>query len=221
MANRSFPEILKMAYIISNKTSITNTMKLPKLIKRLTTHHGWRNKRLTILQVRDISLPSRFFLHYLQPQRVWTRLKNSEFLLFRVTFSDITCFFYLVLTIRILLSLQETEASSVPKIFIEPTKGKTFDRKTKTNFRRVKKGVENEEERLPIYPLPFSSLPKYLVHFSLRASRLNDKLLFLHLLESNHRIEPSFLTNIIPVPAGKSAPQKEHFLGFGMTKSPS
>ena len=71
--------------------------------------------------------------------------------------------------------------------------------------------------RLWIYPLPFSSLPKYLVHFSLRASRLNAKLLFLHLLESNQRIEPSFLTNIMPVPAGKSAPQNEHFLGFGMT----
>jgi hypothetical protein len=72
-----------------------------------------------------------------------------------------------------------------------------------------------------IYPLPFSSLPKYLVHFSLRASRLNAMLLFLHLLESNHRIVPSFLTYIMPVPAGKSAPQNEHFLGFGMTNSPS
>jgi hypothetical protein len=83
-----------------------------------------------------------------------------------------------------------------------------------------KKWVENVEYCLLIYPLPFSSLPKYLVHFSLRASRLNDKLLFLHLLESNHRIEPSFLTHIMPVPAGKSAPQNEHFLGFGMTNSP-
>lgn len=39
----------------------------------------------------------------------------------------------------------------------------------------------------------------------------------MHLLESNQRIEPSFLTYIMPVPAGKSAPQNEHFLGFGMT----
>ena len=37
------------------------------------------------------------------------------------------------------------------------------------------------------YALPFSSLPKYLVHLSLRASRWNAKLLFLHLPESNHK----------------------------------
>jgi len=42
----------------------------------------------------------------------------------------------------------------------------------------------------------------------------------LHLLESYQRIEPSFLTYIMPVPAGNSAPQNEHFLGFGMAKSP-
>ena len=75
----------------------------------------------------------------------------------------------------------------------------------------------NRRRGLRVYPLPFSSLPKYCVHLSLRASRLNAKLLFLHLLESYQRIEPSFLTYIMPVPAGKSAPQNEHFLGFGMT----
>jgi hypothetical protein len=36
------------------------------------------------------------------------------------------------------------------------------------------------------------------------------------LLEQNQRIEPSFLINIIPVPAGKSLPQNEHFLGLGI-----
>ncbi len=66
------------------------------------------------------------------------------------------------------------------------------------------------------YALPFSSLPKYVVHLSLRASRPKLKELFLHLLESNHNIAPSFLTYIVPVPAGNSAPQNEHFLFFGI-----
>jgi len=35
------------------------------------------------------------------------------------------------------------------------------------------------------------------------------------LLEQNHKIAPSFLTYIMPVPAGKSLPQNEHFLDLG------
>jgi hypothetical protein len=65
------------------------------------------------------------------------------------------------------------------------------------------------------HALPFSSLPKYVVHFSLRASLPSFTELFLHLLEQNHKIDPSFLTYIIPVPCGKSLPQNEHFLGLG------
>jgi hypothetical protein len=34
--------------------------------------------------------------------------------------------------------------------------------------------------------------------------------LFRHFEEQKYRIEPSFLTNIIPVACGKSLPQKEH-----------
>lgn len=34
--------------------------------------------------------------------------------------------------------------------------------------------------------------------------------LFRHLLEQNQKREPSRLTNIIPKPAGKPVPQKEH-----------
>jgi len=64
------------------------------------------------------------------------------------------------------------------------------------------------------YARPFSSFPKYFVHLSLRASLPNFEL-FRHLLEQNHRIEPSFLTYIMPVPAGNSLPQNEHFLGLG------
>jgi len=67
--------------------------------------------------------------------------------------------------------------------------------------------------------LPFSSLPKYVVHLSFRASLPNFKELFLHLLEQNQKIEPSFLTYIMPVPAGNSLPQNEHFLGLGKGKS--
>jgi len=63
--------------------------------------------------------------------------------------------------------------------------------------------------------LPFSSLPKYIVHLSLRASLLKLRELFLHLLEQNQKIEPSFLTYIMPVPGVNSLPQNEHFLGLG------
>jgi hypothetical protein len=66
-----------------------------------------------------------------------------------------------------------------------------------------------------VHALPFSSLPKYFVHLSFRESLLNFKELFLHLLEQNHKIDPSFFTYIIPVPAGNSLPQNEHSLGFG------
>jgi hypothetical protein len=58
-------------------------------------------------------------------------------------------------------------------------------------------------------------LPKYVVHLSLRASLPNAKELFLHLLEQNQKIDPSFLTYIMPEPAGNSLPQNEHFLGLG------
>jgi hypothetical protein len=54
---------------------------------------------------------------------------------------------------------------------------------------------------------------------SLRASLLNSSELFLHLLEQNHKMEPSFLTYIMPVPAGKSLPQNEHFRGLGIGNS--
>jgi hypothetical protein len=53
----------------------------------------------------------------------------------------------------------------------------------------------------------------------LRASLLKFSELFLHLLEQNHRRVPSFLTYIMPVPAGKSLPQNEHFLGLGIENS--
>jgi hypothetical protein len=66
-----------------------------------------------------------------------------------------------------------------------------------------------------VQALPFSSLPKYVVHLSFLASLLNSKELLLHLLEQNHKIDPSFLMYIMPVPAGNSAPQNEHFLGLG------
>jgi len=56
-----------------------------------------------------------------------------------------------------------------------------------------------------------------LVHLSLRASLLKNNELFLHLLEQNQKIDPSFLTNIMPVPAGNSLPQNEHFLGLGIS----
>jgi len=68
---------------------------------------------------------------------------------------------------------------------------------------------------LMVQALPFSSLPKYAVHLSLRASLLKFRELFLHLLEQNHRIEPSFFTYIMPEPAENSLPQNEHFLGLG------
>jgi hypothetical protein len=67
-----------------------------------------------------------------------------------------------------------------------------------------------------LYALPFSSLPKYFVHFSLRASLLKLNELFLHLPEQNHRMAPSFFTYIMPVPDGKSVPQNEHFRGLGI-----
>jgi hypothetical protein len=41
----------------------------------------------------------------------------------------------------------------------------------------------------------------------------------LHLLEQNHKMVPSFLTYIMPVPAGKSLPQNEHFRGLGIGNS--
>jgi hypothetical protein len=75
-----------------------------------------------------------------------------------------------------------------------------------------RKGVRDQKA---VYALPFSSLPKYAVHLSLRGSLPNIKELFLHLLEQNHKIEPSFFMYIIPVPAGNSLPQNEHFLGLG------
>jgi hypothetical protein len=50
---------------------------------------------------------------------------------------------------------------------------------------------------------------------SFRASLLKNKELFLHLLEQNHKTDPSFLMYIMPVPAGNSLPQNEHFLGLG------
>lgn len=65
------------------------------------------------------------------------------------------------------------------------------------------------------YALPFSSLPKYAVHLSLRASLPSANEFFLHLLEQNHKTDPSFLTYIIPVPDGNSLPQNEHLLGLG------
>jgi hypothetical protein len=70
------------------------------------------------------------------------------------------------------------------------------------------------------YAFPFSSLPKYAVHLNLRASLPSFKELFLHLLEQNHNIEPSFLTYIMPVPLGNSLPQNEHFLGLGKAFTP-
>ena len=69
--------------------------------------------------------------------------------------------------------------------------------------------------------LPFSSFPKYVVHFNLRESLPNFNELFLHLLEQNHKIDPSFLTYIIPVPSEKSFPQNEHFLGLGKGVTPT
>ena len=51
---------------------------------------------------------------------------------------------------------------------------------------------------------------------SFRGSLPKLKELFLHLLEQNHKIDPSFLMYIIPVPAGNSLPQNEHFLGRGI-----
>jgi hypothetical protein len=66
-------------------------------------------------------------------------------------------------------------------------------------------------------PFPFSSFPKYVVHLSFRASLLKNNELFLHLLEQNQKIDPSFFTNIMPVPAGNSLPQNEHFLGLGIS----
>jgi hypothetical protein len=72
-------------------------------------------------------------------------------------------------------------------------------------------------QQLTDYAFPFSSFPKYEVHLSLRASLLKNKELFLHLLEQNHKSDPSFLMNIMPVPAGNSLPQNEHFLGLGIS----
>jgi hypothetical protein len=53
----------------------------------------------------------------------------------------------------------------------------------------------------------------------LRASLPNFNELFLHLLEQNHKMVPSFLTYIMPVPAGKSLPQNEHFRVLGIDNS--
>jgi hypothetical protein len=39
--------------------------------------------------------------------------------------------------------------------------------------------------------------------------------LFLHFDEQKDRIDPSFLTNIIPVACGKSFPQNEHLNVLG------
>jgi hypothetical protein len=44
--------------------------------------------------------------------------------------------------------------------------------------------------------------------------------LFLHLLEQNHKIVPSFFTYIMPVAGGNSCPQKEQFLDFGTDNFP-
>jgi hypothetical protein len=41
----------------------------------------------------------------------------------------------------------------------------------------------------------------------------------LHLPEQNHRMLPSFLMYIMPVPPGKSLPQNEHFRGLGIAFS--
>ena len=62
---------------------------------------------------------------------------------------------------------------------------------------------------------PFASFPKYFVQRTLRASRPNPTEPFLHLLEQNHRIVPSFFTYMAPVPGGNSFPQKEHSLSLG------
>ncbi len=67
---------------------------------------------------------------------------------------------------------------------------------------------------------PFSSFPKYFVQRILRESRFNSIELFLHLLEQNHRIVPSFLTYMMPVPSGNSCPQKEQNLSLGTGKPP-
>jgi radical SAM protein with 4Fe4S-binding SPASM domain len=90
-----------------------------------------------------------------------------------------------------------------------------------TTSRYGKKYLETNvsECYLRFYAFPFSSLPKYIVHLSLRASLPNCKELFLHLPEQNHKTAPSFLTYIIPVPAGNSPPQNEHFLGLGIESS--
>jgi len=53
----------------------------------------------------------------------------------------------------------------------------------------------------------------------LRESLFSLRAFFLHLLEQNHNIEPSFLTYIMPVPAGKSLPQNEHFMNLGKNRS--
>ncbi len=45
--------------------------------------------------------------------------------------------------------------------------------------------------------------------------------LFLHLLEQNQRTRPSFLTYMIPVPAGNLFPQKEQSLGLGTGETPA
>jgi len=37
--------------------------------------------------------------------------------------------------------------------------------------------------------------------------------------EQYHKRAPSFFTNIIPVPAGKSVPQNEHLRGLGIQDS--
>jgi len=42
--------------------------------------------------------------------------------------------------------------------------------------------------------------------------------LFLHLLEQNQKVEPSFLTYMMPVPDGNSCPQKEQRRSLGTSK---
>ena len=69
------------------------------------------------------------------------------------------------------------------------------------------------------YAFPLSSFPKYFVHRTLRESRFSFVELFLHLLEQNQRVVPSFFTYMMPVPGGNSFPQNEHCRGFGISET--
>jgi hypothetical protein len=87
------------------------------------------------------------------------------------------------------------------------------------NIEKKNLAIAADGRFLAYYAFPFSSLPKYFVHFSLRGSLLKFKELFLHFPEQNHRTVPSFFMYIMPVPAGKSLPQNEHFRGLGIINS--